>query len=705
MTIALNNVANLRVTKKTWAPGQAQVLEIQHEVKIDSNAILNEGDQVSYTDDDLGYAFFGKITDVKKNYVSGEGVTYVAADPYRTLIKQPAAVQCPSGITYKIRFKTGTLISTALNKLMTVATGYFPGGVQQTLADQSIPLKDKGGQTIDTWLNDILNCTAGGIAYSIPNNGNPKLIVADFYNQGSVTLEVGTYNTIQTTPNGNPALQSGSFGSTLNRKYRKVTIECGGSYKRRENVHLNADWSELAPGVFKAKWVIPEKYILSRFINADGKCDDDISATIQVGGGGPNSYTIQKGNMPYAKDANTGQLFFYMIFFLKGVSIGNPGTLPQIDAWFNYTSYEGPLVYSQTSADARLAGEGEIVEVHDDIFKYTSAAYSVDPTASVNTLLTSLFTKYCADVDKTGSVAVHINGLNPNIKPGVQITNFGGMRVRSIQYDFITRSMNLELSNLPLRDNVVTAKNEAVQRTLAGGNWAYNTGSPDITNCFSDKGYMVDETCTIVPIAPGMDDDAPPGDTNPPPPGGGGGGGGGQFKSWNCMPNGECWEVDGKGGAFKTKDECQRNCSDQLWYFTPCVGCGQGLKNGEAYPTSTECTTAHPNNKEGCKWKCWGPEYRPTCTEGIGDGYTYNDKASCVNACPEGSGSGSVPPPPSGSGSGGGETPFTGTCKFLCGVECGTDGKLTRKYTTQTFSIGKLTGCVSDCEYGCKGAS
>jgi len=741
------------VLSMTWAPNQARTLQALHSVKVDDGTILSEGTEVSYTDTDLGYCFLGKIVEVKKNYEAGEGVTYVCADAYRTFAKQPAKIACPAGTTYKLHFNEGTLFSDVLTKVLSSVTGVIPGGVTNSLAATAMPLLDKAGQSVDAWISDMLSSTAGGVAYINPNAGSPKLDIIDFYASPTVDLNIGSYTPI-TPASGNPMLlERGSFGKSLNRKYKKITIEGSGMYRRYQNKYLNAQVVEVNPtaGVWQIRWYISDKYLMKRYIQDDGTCANAIKGKIMIGEE-PDGRMVDFNDMSYGYDDVEKRWFFWAIISLVGPYIGPLPVPPHIRGWFDYTVYEGSFLYTKTSPSATLDNEGEIVEFHPEFFRYISDTLTIDHTALVTTLVDALYEKWSGDPDQSGSITVHVKGVNANLIIGSAISNFSGMRVRQIGYDFVARSMQLEVSNLPVRENIDTLKMIAsLQRNQAGG-WRTAKGGNE-NNCFQNYQFTVDEDCRIrVPSIDGKDDSEHGGDARPSTPSDPNQGG-----SWACMPDGSCQHQEGVKGM--TEAECRAQCPPgDGWKFIPCNGCNQVNDGTGPYPTEAECNIDHPNPLQGCKWICMPDQTYPNQCQAVENGGVYDTQNDCFAVCfpktgsgsTSGAGSGGVSGSgfgsgansgfPSGSGSGFSDKVFmcsgsgyfvkaittdflgrvksiscdqggaatsghTGLVYVVCGLECASGStQLTIKYTDLDYVNGILVGCTSDCPDGCDGA-
>jgi len=162
MAVELSTLPGCTVRSVTVEANAARVLEAEHAVRVDSGSILDVGTEVTYTDPDLGLLFVGKIVERRDAYRPGEGVVYSAADSYRLLAKTPATIAVGAGRTSRIKLAEGTTISDALTTLLSGASGFFPGGISISGVTGALPSLDKGGQSMDTWMDDVLRYSGGG---------------------------------------------------------------------------------------------------------------------------------------------------------------------------------------------------------------------------------------------------------------------------------------------------------------------------------------------------------------------------------------------------------------------------------------------------------------------------------------------------------------------------------------------------------------
>lgn len=636
----LSVLANCEVRSGRILPNQARTLEVFHAVRVDNVAALAIGDAVTYTDPDLGLWFVGKIVNIKKEYKDGEGIIYECADVYRTLSKQAAKRICNGNQTTKIQYEAGTSVQLAITQV-TQGVSIFPGGTDMSgIVDVGTPAMDKAGQTIDTWLDDLLSSVDGGIAYVDPNAGNPKLVITDFYGAPPVALTTGSYNVVNPA-SGDLLLKSGSIGKSINRKYGKITIEGSGRYRRFDKRFIFGRMITIhqALGLFQCRWYIDDKYILKRYIDENGTCQDGISMRLRVGGNdNPSAKIYDITNPPFGYDPDEDRFFFWYTIKVAGATFGGLPQAPQLDAWFSYTVWTGP--YTQTViGDATLTNEGEYVEQHPEFYRYESPWLTVDFSTQCFALLTALQAKHGGTADISGSVVIHIKGLEPDLQLGSAITNFDNMRVRQLGFNFVTREMQLEVSNIPLREDVSQVKNDLAVRTVLGRNW-YNPQNAMANDCFKDQQFTFDSNCQLVPLNGTGDGTSDPDGPDP-------GGvdsqgdrpevGGGNKTTWDCQKGGgaaggKCVKVRGPGGAFKTFDDCDRVCTTRRFDFVQCTGCVEAPFG--QYETAADCEqqnpkpTNWPDDPVNCKWNCDPQKKCVPNPNGV-----FATKAACEAVC------------------------------------------------------------------------
>ncbi len=647
MATALNSLSNCTVQSMTLEPNRAVTLVARHDVKVDDVAALTIGTEVTFTDTDLGKVFDGKIVKVEKLYEDGEGIQYRCAGPFRTVSKTTAKVESDGTPTTALRVEAGTPIGDAVDMVLSTLPGtVFPGGINKSgLSGENLPLIDKGGQKMLTWLDDILDKTDDVIMFE-DLTGSPTLKFIAFDSQPSVTLDVGTYNVVNTSP-GDLLLEGGRFGGSINEKVEAVYVEGGGEWQRVYEEFMQAElgFQDDSIGFYQYRWYLPEdERITCKYITDTDECADLCMMRIRIGGESDSALQLEIENPPLGIDETDGRRFWYYHFKYHGASIGGQFQPPQVEAWFTYTKYVGPLISEKVSTDPALAGEGDVVEHHHSMFKYTSPdeGVTVDFTPQLDAIRDALFERYSNDADWQGNIRVHVNGLNSNLGLGSSITNFSGARVHSLQYDFVARAMRLNLSNSPIRDDLRRVKQQIKDGTLEGNNWYTARGAPTgVAGCFDDIEMHFDTSGN--PQAPG-------GEQN-------------QGISWDCQ-NGICVEVSGDGGQYEKERDCQRVCGNRIRYT--CVECNACVE--------VEDANAEFETREDCLAACRLPG-DPTCPFNCDVNFAcvgsengaFANKAACDAVCfePEGGpsgnpGSGGI----SGSGSGsgvGGPSPWSGS--------------------------------------------
>ncbi len=688
MSTALESVSKLQVESVQVAPNQARILEAFHAVKVDSGSALAEGTQVTYTDPDLGLVFVGKITDVKEAWRNGEGIRYTCADAYRTLTKTPASILVNGLKETRLHFVSGTSCKTILEAIFAGSSlsSVLPGGLNFAMTDFTVVDVDKGGQSIDTWLKDLLENSAGAIAWVDPNGGSPRLNITDYTAAASVTLLVGSYDVISPS-SGQLLLEGGEKGRSLNRKYERVMVQGCGYFKRYEMEWLLGEIEESDPtaGYWKYRFYVPNsqnKRLVCEYLDADGKCKRECRVRVQIGlpaDALPISPNVFDTFNPPWKVSEDGRIYFSLIYKVSSPFQlpGGAWPPPRINVWGTYTLEEGPMVAEVVSSDPKLAGEGAYVEQHPEFVKYEGPGGNIDQSAMLTALANALAARYCDAADVTGSLGVHIKGLNTSLTVGSPITNFSNAKVQTIQYDTVSRTINLSVSTVPIRDAVRSRRQESKDETLEGGNW-YQPRIKEVDNCFCNTGNVsYDESGH--PSGGGGGDGGIPGGGPP---------GGGKGPSWDCNQLiWDCEERPDAGGAFRSLDDCRAACKQPPhggFKFVKCVGCMPSQNNFEGpYNSEQECKDAHPPNSaffmNGCKYAC---DPGIGCTPVENGPYATWDECQ-ANCTFQGSGYGgsggvgagsSAPNPGSGPGSGGfSSCPCS---QALKGISIGADGSV-----------------------------
>jgi len=689
----LNSVADLVVESAQRAPNQAMTLTAFHTVKVDDVAALEEGDEVKYTDTDLGYVFHGRITRAQKAYRNGEGVRYTCADAYRTLAKQAAIIDIPSGgRSTRIELQPGASMNDSLAAIFSGSrlSTILPGGLSNALVDKTLPMTDRGGQTVDSWIDELVKQTSDGIAYVQPNAGSPRLRIRTYSSAGDITLTQGTYSVINPS-SGELVLENGDLGGSLDRKYKRVTCEGCGEFTRHELRFIPAsEVTKVSDYEYRFKYYLPDtpaKRVLCRYIDPDtGECGDRCAVRVRLG---QDDVDISLGqslweydNPEFTVEAD-GKVAFFVIVYLGGIyGASDTPAVPNISAWFTYTTWDAGLMATVESSDPKLNGEGEYVEQHDEYVKYTGPGISVDQTSLLTTLATNLAARFSGSADQAGTMRVHVKGINANLDLGSRITNFGNCRVQSISYDFVARSMSLSITDVPLRAAIELAKQDSQVRTLPGNNWIQNR-KKYTSNCF----------CISRNDVTSVDDAGQP-------PGGGGGGGtipknpGNPIPpaTWDCNEwTRDCVERKDGGGRYKTLGDCRRECVKGGWKHVPCVGCQPTTDAQAQYDTLTACDSAHPagspyNAKDytNCKYRC---DPGNECVAGKTG--PYATLAACKSNCTDsgsgyGGSSGVEDPPPAPDPNSGSNPPQT--IEVLIDAVCNSTTKqIDKTYATITL--------------------
>ncbi len=641
MVVALESLKGATVVSKTVRINQSQNLTVNHDVPIDDPTALAIGTEVIFTDTELGLQFTGKIINIRERFSDGEGIAYECADTYRTLVKTPAVLTGDNAVeTAAIKFVEGTLVKDALNAILAeLPTGtLFPGGVDLTgIPNDALPLIDKTGQSVDTWIDDLLNATDGGVA-TIDHTaiGGPKLVFFDFYTQPDLDLLIGNFDVVTPVVDDTPVLKTGEAGHSLNNKFESIAVEGCGEFTRRVDVALNAQLLEFNPvtKIFRYKFVFPQKKVTGRFIDVDGNCRDLILAKLRFGfdqTATDLNLRFDYPNIPIDID-DTGQMFAFVDIKIGGV-FGGGGPPPIVlDGRFTYTSYDGPFLRRKVSIDAALDNEGEKYEHHKEFFKYDGTAalgaVVVDQSAQLDAIADALFKRFSEDRDLTGGAGIHVKGLDPDVQLGSKITNgeFQDARIQGITFQYVNRTMQLELSTVPIRDTIARIKQIIKDQTREGG----SEFAPSIenTNCFCGGKVFTDEDGNAsAPRGGGADE-------------GGQDGGGGT--SFDCV-QGQCQQRNDGLGHYDTQDDCARSgCEGAGADWRECVGCVEsGVLDGE-FLGLAECETAHAADDPfaNCHYEC---DTDNGCQPVLPQG-TYATLAACETACSGGAGSGSGDP-------------------------------------------------------------
>jgi len=618
MATALDQVDRLTVRRLTRGFNQTSVLEAEHAIKKDSPSALVIGTEVTFTDNDLGFVFRGRIVDIKEQWSDGEGILYLCADEYRKLVKTPATINGSTVIKFSDDTTTRDMLTAILGEM---PSDIFPGGYALgDLPDITVGQVNKGGQSIDNWINEALRSTDDGVCWvTYVNVGGvmqPKLMFGRLSTIGTVDFQEGNYTQIDPAVSASPLIVDGSLGETLDDKYERVRIEGCGEWERFNLRYINhssiTQPDPETPEKYVFRYDIPESFAMARYLDADGHCREDVWARIQFGNTqgvlAIGTVVIDIHNLPILFDPVIKQYYFEIIVIRTGVFSVYPPPPPVIYCYFTYTGMVSPLLGDMVTTDSRLSGEGIYIEQHPELFKFTDSGesgFSVDHTSIIWEMLSALHERYCDGPDRSGTLTAHVKGLDPEVVLGALIvdpSDLDGTSIRGITYDFIVRNMILECSNIPLRPEVFNAQRRQELHSELGGNW-YLPKEDVEESCFCGGPLFTDE-----------DGGIPPPDRGTGP-------------SWDCI-HGRCSRRSDNAGQYQTLTDCERDCTERGWNFVPCVGCIASDQIGFGqYATAQECDDDNPDPfdpqfdcNQGSSGSSGGPSGGPTSG---GSGTTY----------------------------------------------------------------------------------
>ena len=159
-----------------------------------------------------------------------------------------------------------------------------------------------------------------------------------------------------------------------------------------------------------------------------------------------------------------------------------------------YTSYEGPLVISKFSKDARLLREGEFPIQRPDYVKFTQSLLldtllsevggssvhkmiepqtTIDSTNDMKHVCDVQFRRKSNVPNRVGTIDVLMSkGCVGQLNIGMQILKYGpDCRIRSIKFDPANRVATLEVSSIPLREFIKSAKEQKAILSTNQKNW------------------------------------------------------------------------------------------------------------------------------------------------------------------------------------------------------------------------------------------
>ena len=580
MAIALEGVPALTVRALTRGFNQAAVLVAEHAIKIDDAAALSENDEVTFTDDDLGFIFSGRITDRNELWTGGEGIIYTCADVFRTIAKEPARLNGSTKIEIVDRTSGKQLIEDLLDEYIANGNPLAGGYDTSAIEDVQIEPMDMAGQSMFEWIDTVLRQTEDSVCWiEYDGSNDPVLLFDRVANRPDLDLVVGQYTVVDPDTDDNPLIVQGQIGNSLDNKYSKVEVEGCGEFER-----FDLRWLEVASitrpntavKIYHYRFNIPDDWTNQRYLDDDGNCREGYSARILVGGTGSppgNSLTLDIQNVPVLQDESTKQWYFE-IKYLAGGIVSDPPPIPAMQAWFTYTGYVGPFVASRISS--AFSGEGTLIQQHPDLFKYTGPVSSFDDSFVLSAIADRLYERYCVEPDREGSLNIHIKGFDAGVNLGAKIVAPTSLRdpfIRALRYDFVARDIILGCSDVPLRPEVGDAQQKARMLSELRGNWYLSKDHRD-PSCFCGGQIFVDEEGNRFQGN----------NANPPDPG----------PSWDCI-GGECIERDDARGTYSTLSACEDVCWETGFDFLPCVGCVEAAEGWGQYETMTECENDNPD--------------------------------------------------------------------------------------------------------------
>lgn len=575
MAIALEGMAKVSVRTLTRGFNQAAILVAEHQVKIDSAEALPVNTEVTYTDPELGFVFAGRITDRSELWRDGEAIVYTCADVFRQMVKEPARLNGSTRISIQARTSGKTLVEDILTEYVADG-GYLPGGYVTTdLEDVQIEPIDMGGQSVFEWIKTVLDQTEDSVCWIDYTLGHdPYLRFARLSSITPLDLKLGTYSVLNPDEDNNPLIVEGDIADTLDNKYSRVEVEGCGDFERFTERYIGAPvMVKLSEILWDARWYIPEAWMTGRHFDENGKCRDWWMGTLQFGGNGDSllQYTYFVPNVPVEYDGTLKQYYFHIRMLIAGIIDYTPPLSP-VEAWFTYTGYVGPLVAARESSV--FSNEGTYNVYYPDFVKYQGAV-SVNDLPAMSAMADRFYERFCTEPDRSGSVTVHIKGLDTAIELGAKVvtpTLLAGPIIRAIRYEFDSRNISLDCSDEPMRPEITDAQMKARLLTEVRGGWYLPKQSKDIS-CMCDGDVSVDEN----------------GNARPPNIGGGDG-----VFSYDCV-NGQCQERNDDLGQYRTGEECDRDCRVRGWDFVPCTGCIPTQNAQGQYETDAECVADNPN--------------------------------------------------------------------------------------------------------------
>lgn len=629
MATALETVDKVTVTSLRRAFNQAAVLTAEHAIKIDSAEVLALGDEVTYTDPDLGFCFRGFITNVQELWDGGEGIVYSCADIYRWLMKEPALL----GGSSKIKIEgqnPDDAIDEILGGITTPTSCKLQWDTAELTTSFTLEPINMAGQSVGEWIQRILNQTEDTVCwieYMWDGTCGQYVSLLKFKQIDAISgvgLKKGDYTVIDPDEGDNPLIVAGANQRTLDGKYHKVCVEACGDFQRFSLRYIPPAGPPQYDGptaIFTFKYWIPEDWATPRYIDADGNCREDWFVRLTLGQPAIGLVSIDQHNLEAKQDPSTKQWYWEVKVQVYGIYATIPPPPPQISAYFSYTGYLGPLVACQ-AASGISDTEGRFLMQRPDLFKFTGPT-NHDDTAQINAVLSRLYKRYCEGPDRSSSFRLHLKGLDADLGLGAAITSpeLGSPTIREIAYDFRTRDINIGCSDAPLRPEIENAEFRARFRAELDGNTYLTDKQEDSCMC---GGQVYTEA------------DSGQAKANPSDEGRGGG-----VESWDCNETFVCVKRDDAMGQYATEDECLDDCFPQRWRFIPCVGCVP-TEDWADYFTKEECDADNPDPFDS-SFNCnpsggVSGEAPDPGVSGI-SGPKYNDK-QCIGVSCKGGGDG-----------------------------------------------------------------
>jgi len=621
MTTALETLDKVTVVSLRRGFNQAAILTAEHAIKIDSSEVLALGEEVTYTDPDLGFIFRGFITNVQEIWEGGEGLVYSCADLYRWLMKEPALLDGSSKIA--IEDQTPREAINAILGEVTTPTSCKLQWDDSGLPDiYSLEPINMGGQSVGEWIQRILDQTEDvvcWIEYVWDGTCGKYVSLLKFIPVQSVTgvdLKKGDYTVIDPDEGDNPLIVGGAHRYTLDGKYHKVCVEGCGEFER---INLRYIPPVAAPtyddvlDIFTFKYWIPEDWATPRFLDADGNCREDWFARLTLGQPAIGVVSIDQHNLEALWDETAEKWYWEIKITVYGLFGVGPPPVPQISAYFSYTGYLGPMVSCRTASGISDT-EGRYLLQRPDLFRFTGAV-SHDDTPAMEALTERLYQRYCEGPDRTTAFRLHFKGSDPDLGLGARIISpaLAEPMIREMVYDFRLRNIIIGCSDAPLRPEIENAEFRARLNRELGGNWYLTEKREDSCMC-GGQVYTDPDDKKKNPYFTGRGDSQ---------------------ESWDCNETYICVKRNDNMGQYATQQACHDDCFPPQWKFVACVGC---------IPTDG---WGHYATKEACEDDNPDP-YDPifNCTSGVSGSAPppvsrpdYND-IQCVGVSCEASGGG-----------------------------------------------------------------